>query len=250
LSLEDERVSQLLAEIHDQPSPEEAFSRWMFVDIFILDGLMMLFVILFLIVRDIYLVSMVGAFSVAFGAVYLHVKDNAKNKLITGRDVLDAQMIVGDLEINEQIPVRDYSYVILPAKTISGKTIAYSRVDINDSLGTLKSIPTRVGGSSLLRPEVVENLVRLRLKELKELEENRRSDKKDKDKSEKKERGRFGRGVKRIKEIPHVISEEEDYMEEEHPEKSVKMEIPKIAEVEEYDGIEINDILFDDEEGK
>ena len=40
MSIVDERVSLLLAEIHDQPSPEEAFTKWMFVDIFILDGLM------------------------------------------------------------------------------------------------------------------------------------------------------------------------------------------------------------------
>jgi len=264
MSIVDERVSQLLAEIHNQPSPEEAFSKWMFIDIFILDGLMMLFVILFLIVRDIYLVSMVGAFSVAFGAVYLHVKDNKKHGMISGRDFLDSQTIVGDIELSEQIPVRSYDYVLLPEKTLTGKMISYNRVDIDDSLGTLRTIPMRVGGSSALRPEAVDNLVRLRLRELKDIEDLRKkgrkkdkkeAKKKDKDTSEKD--GGFGLlpKVRRVKEIPKVISEEgyeigsigETLREnvEEILDKDAEMKKKKL---EELDGIEIDDILFEMDE--
>jgi len=256
MSIVDERVSQLLAEIHDQPSPEEAFSKWMFVDIFILDGLMMLFVILFIIVRDIYLVSMVGAFSIAFGAVYLYVKDRAKTNMITGRDFLDSQTIVGDLEISEQIPVRSYDYVLLPTRTITGKEIAYSRMDIDDSLGTLRTVPMRVGGSSSLRPEAVDNLVRLRLRELKELEEERDAEKKAK--QEQTSVGgffsRFGVGdffsrfrMQKVKEIPKVTAET-GYVVASSPEQDVmeKLDEKQKADLEEYDDIDVEDILFDD----
>jgi len=254
LSIVDERVSQLLAEIHNQPSPEEAFSKWMFVDIFILDGLMMLFVILFLIVRDIYLVSMVGAFSISFGAVYLYIKDRAKTGMITGRDFLDSQTIIGDLEISEQIPVRSYDYVLLPVKTITGKEIAYSRVDIDDSLGTLRTVPMRVGGASALRPEVVDNLVRLRLRELKELEEERKGNKKEqkkKDKEAEKEKrgGFFSRfRTQRVKEIPKVVAET-GYTPPPEPKKNVIKPLTKKkqAELLDYDDIDIEDIIFDEE---
>lgn len=181
MSVIDERVSQLIAEIHDQPSPEEAFTKWMFIDILILDGLMMLFTIMFMVIRDIYFVGMVGMGSVAFGSVYLYMKDRAKGGLVSGRDFLDSQTIIGDLEVNEQIPVRAYDYVILPLKTIDGETVNYKRVDLEDTLGTLRVTPIRVGGLSELRPEVVQNLVRLRLKELKEIEEQRAAGKEKKD---------------------------------------------------------------------
>ena len=115
----DERVSRLIAEIHDQPSPEEAFSRWMFVDIFILDGLMMLFTIVFMVLRDIIIVMMIGFGSVAFGSAYLYIKDRAKTSMIAGRDFLDSQTLVSDYEITEQIAVKAYDYVLLPEKTIA-----------------------------------------------------------------------------------------------------------------------------------
>jgi len=181
MSVIDERVSQLIAEIHNQPSPEEAFSKWMLIDILILDGLMMLFTIIFMLIRDIYLVGMIGMGSVAFGSVYLYVKDRKKGGLVSGRDFLDSQTIIGDLEISEQIPVKAYDYVILPLRTIDGETINYKRADLEDTLGTLRVTPIRVGGLSELRPEVVQNLVRLRLKELKEIEEQRAAGKKRKD---------------------------------------------------------------------
>jgi hypothetical protein len=268
MSIVDERVSQLLSEIHNKPSPEEAFSKWMFIDIFILDGLMMLFVILFLIVRDIYLVSMVGAFSIAFGAVYLHVKDGRKHAIISGRDFLDSQTIVGDIELSEQIPVLSYDYVLLPERTLTGKMISYNRVDINDSLGTLRTVPMRVGGSSALRPEAVDNLVRLRLRELKEIEDlrkkGRKRDKKKKKEVEtsEKEEGFFARRrARRVKEIPKVRSDEgynigdidknlqeeaAKILDEDAVPKDLSPEKKKI--LEEYDGIEIDDILFDIDE--
>ena len=251
----DERVSQLLAEIHNQPSPEEAFSKWMFIDIFILDGLMMLFVILFLIVRDIYLVSMVGAFSISFGAVYLYVKDKAKGGMIAGRDFIDSQTIIGDLEISEQIPIRSYDYVLLPTQTITGKAISYSRVDIDDSLGTLRTVPMRVGGSSELRPEVVDNLVRLRLRELKDLEDGRQTEREDKAKS-KRESGKLDRvlgrfKVQRIKEIPKVVSETGytvgTLLEEKEEEVVKTLGVEKVKALDEYDDIDIDDILFEDD---
>lgn len=247
MSIADERVSQLLAEIHDQPSPEEAFTKWMFVDIFILDGLMMLFVILFIIVRDIYLVSMVGAFSISFGAVYLYVKDRAKTNMITGRDFLDSQTIVGDLEISEQIPVRSYDYVLLPAQTITGKQIAYSRVDIDDSLGTLRTVPMRVGGSSALRPEAVDNLVRLRLRELKEIEDEKNAEKKAKQKGN-RVGGFFSRfRMQKVKEIPKVVSDT-GYEAGSLPEQDVmeNLDEKQKADLEEYEDIDIDDILFDE----
>ena len=265
MSIVDERVSQLLSEIHNQPSPEEAFSRWMFIDIFILDGLMMLFVILFLIVRDIYLVSMVGAFSIAFGAVYLHVKDGRKHGMISGRDFLDSQTIVGDIELSEQIPVLSYDYVLLPERTLTGKMISYNRVDIDDSLGTLRTIPMRVGGSSALRPEAVDNLVRLRLRELKEIEDFRKKGrKKGKERKKEvfeKEDGFFARRrARRVKEIPKVVSEEGYNIGE--ISKNLQENVAKILDenaasealllekkkLEEFDGIEIEDILFDIDE--
>lgn len=213
---------------------------------------MMLFIMLFLIIRDIYLVSMVGAFSIAFGAVYLYLKDRAKNNLTSGRDVLDAQLIVGDLELDEQIAVRDYSYVVLPQKTISGKDITYSRIDIDDSLGTLRTVPIRVGGTSELRPEVVENLVRLRLRQLKEVEKDRQSDKKEKSKDGMD--GRSRRGAKKIKEIPRVVSDDEytsveDYAQQ-RPVEPAEEKVPEVAEIDEYDGIKIDDIIFDEREGQ
>lgn len=175
----DERVSKLIAEIHDQPSPEEAFSRWMFVDIFILDGLMMLFTIVFLILRDIIIVLMIGFGAVAFGSAYLMLKDKAKNARIGGRDFLDSQTLIGDYEITEQIAIRAYDYVILPQETLDGKKIMYSRVDVDDTLGTLRVARIRVGSSSELRPQVVDNLVRLRLGELKDMELDKRRKAKD-----------------------------------------------------------------------
>jgi len=243
----DDRVSLLLAEIHNQPSPEEAFSKWMFIDIFILDGLMMLFVILFMIVRDLYLVGMVGAFSIAFGAVYLYVKDRAKTGMISGRDFLDSQTIIGDIEINEQIPVRSYDYVLLPSVSITGKEIAYSKVDIDDSLRTLRTVPMRVGGASALRPEAVDNLVRLRLRELKEMEDEREEERQEK----KNKKGFFSRfGRQRVKEIPKVVPEvgyKASSLSEEEIEKSLD-EKQKVV-LEKYEDFDIDDIVFDDDGG-
>jgi hypothetical protein len=212
MSVIDERVSKLIAEIHDQPSPEEAFSRWMFVDIFILDGLMMLFTIVFMVLRDIIIVMMIGFGSVAFGSAYLYIKDKAKTSLIAGRDFLDSQTLISDFEITEQIAIKAYDYVLLPQQTIDGKTIAYSRVDVDDTLGTLRAIPIRVGGSSELRPEAVDNLVRLRLEELKEIEAEKRGLAKEIEKERKEDAGegrwsRFSfRGKKRsrLRKIPDV----------------------------------------------
>jgi hypothetical protein len=194
MSVMDERVSRLVAEIHDQPSPEEAFSRWMFVDIFILDGLMMLFTIVFIILRDIIVVLMIGFGSVAFGSAYLYIKDRAKTSLIAGRDFLDSQTLIGDYEITEQIAIKGYDYVILPDQTIDGKKIAYSRVDVDDTLGILRATPIRVGGSSELRPEAVDHLVRLRLRELKEYEVEKRGKAKEIEKAEKARRKAMKKG--------------------------------------------------------
>lgn len=212
MSIMDERVSQLIAEIHDRPSPEEAFSKWMFVDIFILDGLMMLFTILFMIVRDIQLVAMVGFASVAFGAAYLYVKDNAKHGLVAGRDFLDSQTIIGDMEITEQIAVRAYDYVLLPKESMDGNKITYTRRDLDDSLGTLRTSTIRVGGESELRPEVVENLVRLRLRELKEIEDMRVAEDEEKEIASEGKRGRLdflkrGKSSK-VRELPKVLEGE------------------------------------------
>ena len=217
---------------------------------------MMLFVILFIIVRDIYLVSMVGAFSISFGAVYLYVKDRAKTNMITGRDFLDSQTIVGDLEISEQIPVRSYDYVLLPTKTITGKQISYSRVDIDDSLGTLRTVPMRVGGSSALRPEAVDNLVRLRLRELKEIEDERNAEKKAKQEENRaggffsrfKVGGFFSRfRMQKVKEIPKVTSDT-GYETGSLPEQDVMKDLDEKqkADLEEYEDIDIDDIIFDE----
>jgi len=209
MSVIDDRVSKLIAEIHDQPSPEEAFSRWMFVDIFILDGLMMLFTIVFMVLRDIIIVMMIGFGSVAFGSAYLYLKDKAKNSLIAGRDFLDSQTLISDYEITEQIAIRAYDYVILPQQTIDGKTIAYSRIDVDDTLGTLRKVPIRVGGSSELRPEAVDNLVRLRLLELKEIEAERREERLEKRETGMRRRFKLpGRKDKksRLKKMPETIT--------------------------------------------
>ena len=104
-SAQDARVSKLLAEIQDQPSPEEAWTKWMMIDIFLFDGLIILAFIIFLLIHDMYLLIEVGSISIAFGAVYMHMKDNKKHGRISGRDFLDAQTIIGDTEINEQIPI-------------------------------------------------------------------------------------------------------------------------------------------------
>lgn len=249
MSVTDDRVSKLLAEVQDQPSPEEAFSKWLFIDVFILDGLMILFLVLFIIVQNLYIVSLVGAFSIAFGTVYLYAKDNAKRKMTGGRDFLDSQTIIGDYEIREQIPILSYTNVLLPKETIKGDSIRYSRIDIGDALGTLKTSSVRIGGRSSMSPEVVENLVRLRLKELKELEETKRrfrkksdkASKKDKELSEADDKFLKKHGGIRHKKIEAIHSEEVtrpgDFLDEtsEH-----------ILEKEEKDVVKMSKISFDD----
>jgi len=177
-SKDDERVAELLSEIHDVPSPEASFSRWMMVDIFIIDGLMMAFVILFLLVRNTYVMTIVGAGSIAFGAVYLLLKTNAKHNLTEGRSFIDSQTLFGDDEHDEQISVIGYDYLVLPEKTISGRDILYKKADIDATTRQLASLPIRVGGMSELKAEAVDSLVRIRLQQLKEMEAERRENQK------------------------------------------------------------------------
>lgn len=176
VDLTQERISQLLADIHSAPSPEESFSKWMFVDIFVIDGLMMMFTILLMVIRDLYFMGMIGAFSIAFGAVYLYVKNEAKKKLSLGLSFLDSQTIIGDLEIAEQIPIEGYEYIILPEHTIEGKDIRYTRRDLDEVTQKLTTSIIRFGGESMLRPQVVDELVTARLRELRDIEQEKREE--------------------------------------------------------------------------
>ena len=208
----DERLSQLIAQIHDAPSPEEAFSKWMLIDIAILDGLMMGFIFMLLIVRDLVVMSLVGAFSVAFAAVYLMWKREAKTKASLGKSFLDSQTIIGDMEMAEQIGIEGYEYIVLPEETIDGKEICYKKMDLDEVSQALASPFIRFGGTSALRPTVIDQLVQKRLMELKEEAERRAMERIEKKREKedirdvavdvKESRGRLGRfRRKRIKKI-------------------------------------------------
>lgn len=171
--IKDERLSQLIAQIHSAPSPEEAFSKWMFIDIFIIDGLMMAFVFLFVILRDMTVMVMIGSGSIAFGAVYLYLKNEAKKRESLGKNFLDSQTIIGDMELAEQIGIEGYEYIVLPEATMDGNAISYQRIDLDEVAQALATPFIRFGGESTLRPSVIDRLVEIRLMELKEEAERR-----------------------------------------------------------------------------
>jgi hypothetical protein len=106
------------------------------------------------------------------------MKDRAKDNMIMGMSFLDSQTIIGDLEIPEQIAIEGYDYLVLPENTIEGAAIIYARRDIGDVTEQLSTMRIRVGGESWLRPEVVDELVAMRLKELRGIEEGRKKGKK------------------------------------------------------------------------
>lgn len=184
--IRDERLSQLIAQIHSAPSPEESFSKWMLIDIIILDGLMMAFIFLLLLVKDLVIMGLVGAFSVAFASVYLMWKRESKSKASLGKSFLDSQTILGDMEMAEQIGIEGYEYIVLPESTIEGHEVCYNRLDLDDVSQALASPFIRFGGSSTLRPAVIDALVEKRLMELKEEAEERAEKKLQKDKDDKK----------------------------------------------------------------
>lgn len=209
----DERLSQLIAQIHDAPSPEEAFSKWLLIDIAILDGLMIGFIFMLLLVRDLVIMALVGAFSVAFAAVYLMWKREAKTKASLGKSFLDSQTIIGDMEMAEQIGIEGYEYIVLPEETIDGKEICYNKMDLDEVSQALASPFIRFGGTSTLRPSVIDQLVQQRLMDLKEEAERRAMERVEKQRGTEEIRdvdvevrksrlGRFGRfRRKRIKKI-------------------------------------------------
>ena len=207
--IKDERLSQLIAQIHDAPSPEESFSKWMLIDIAILDGLMMGFIFMLLLVRDLVLMSLVGAFSVAFAAVYIMWKREAKTKASLGKSFLDSQTILGDMEMAEQIGIEGYEYIVLPETTIEGKEICYAKVVLDEVSQALASPFIRFGGSSALRPTVIDQLVHKRLMELREEAEKRVEAKVQKEKEDiqdievetRPKKSRFGFRRKRAKTI-------------------------------------------------
>lgn len=220
--MRDDRLSQLIAQIHSAPSPEEAFSKWVLIDIFILDGLMMAFIFLLVILKDLMVMSLVGAFSVAFAAVYLMWKREAKTKASLGKSFLDSQTVLGDMEMAEQIGIEGYEYIVLPEATIEGNEICYEKIDLDAVSQALASPFIRFGGESTLRPTVVDQLVQKRLVELKEEAERRAEEKMKKikkkdgkiikviglDEVEPKKKSRFGRfGRKRTK---HIGDAEDD----------------------------------------
>jgi len=215
--IRDERLSQLIAQIHDAPSPEESFSKWFLIDMAILDGLMMGFIFMLLLVRDLVIMALVGAFSVAFAAVYLMWKREAKTKASLGKSFLDSQTIIGDMEMAEQIGIEGYEYIVLPETTIDGKEISYAKMALDEVSQALASPFIRFGGSSTLRPTVIDQLVQKRLMELKEEAERRAEERLEKQRKDKEvirdvavevkePRGRFGRfGRKRTKKIGDAV---------------------------------------------
>ncbi len=116
---------------------------------------------------------MIGSGSIAFGAVYLYMKNEAKKRESLGKNFLDSQTILGDMEMAEQIGIEGYEYVILPEATIEGNEICYEKMDLDVVSQALASPYIRFGGESTLRPNVVDRLVENRLLELKEEAENR-----------------------------------------------------------------------------
>jgi hypothetical protein len=185
--IRDDRLTKLIAQIHSAPSPEQAFSRWLLIDIFLIDGLAMAFIFLLILVRDLLILVIVGCFSVTFIAVYLAWKRDAKTKASIGISFLDSQTIIGDMEIAEQIGIKGYEYVVLPESTIEGREICYRKTDLDEVSQALVSPYIRFGGESTLRPSVIDQLVQQRLRELKEEAERRVEERKEKDKTKEKE---------------------------------------------------------------
>lgn len=185
----------------------------------------MAFIFLLMILRDMTIMVMIGSGSIAFGAVYLYFKNEAKKRESLGRNFLDSQTILGDMEIAEQIGIEGYEYIVLPEATIDGNAIRYQKMDLDEVSQALATPFIRFGGESTLRPTVIDRLVELRLMELKEEAERRARERIESQKEEfvdtevvlpSKKQGRFdgiikrlSRGRKRIRVIGDAPVDEE-----------------------------------------
>lgn len=173
MSITDEKTSRLLAEIHRLKSPEELYARWLLIDVLVMDAVMIGCMIAVLVLRDIIILILLASVSLGVAGVYWGVKSDARHNLTAGRQFLDANVIIGDMENPEVIPITRHVYKVLPRYTIDGEEIQYQKKDVDETLKTLQSVGVRVGGASALLPEVVNDLIRMRLEELKEEEESK-----------------------------------------------------------------------------
>lgn len=69
-------------EKYEMDSVTEEFSKFMFVDIFIIDGLMMMFVFVLLIMKILAVTAVVGIIAVMLGFTYWSWKQKRKNKIL------------------------------------------------------------------------------------------------------------------------------------------------------------------------
>ena len=182
-------------------------------------------IFLLMILRDMTIMVMIGSGSIAFGAVYLYLKNEAKKRESLGKNFLDSQTILGDMEIAEQIGIEGYEYIVLPEATMDGNAICYQRMDLDEVSQALATPFIRFGGESTLRPTVIDRLVELRLMELKEEAERRARERIESQEKEfvdtdialPKKQGRLSgvikrlsRGRKRIRVIGDAPVDEED----------------------------------------
>lgn len=173
MSITDSKTSRLLAEIHAQQSPEELYAKWLLIDVLVMDTVMIGCLIAVLVLKDIFILILLASVSLAVAGMYWGAKTDARHNLTSGRQFLDANVIIADMENPEVIPIRRHTYKVLPKMTIDGKDIQYKRQDVDETLSTLQTAGVRVGGASVLLPEVVNDLIRIRLKELKDEEEEK-----------------------------------------------------------------------------
>lgn len=171
MSITDEKTSRLLAEIHMQESPEELYAKWLLIDVLVMDAVMIGCLIAVLVLKDIVILILLASVSLAVAGIYWGAKTDARHNLTAGRQFLDANVIIADMENLEVIPVRRHVYKVLPKTTIDGVEIQYKKQDLDESLKALHQVGVRVGGVSALLPEVVNDLLKIRLEELKEEEE-------------------------------------------------------------------------------
>lgn len=95
-------------EKYEMVSVEKEYSRFMFIDIFILDGLLMTFVLTLLILREINLLIIIGVILVVIGTTYWWERERRKREILDGYKFMDLIIFCSDGDVSYQHRINKY----------------------------------------------------------------------------------------------------------------------------------------------
>jgi hypothetical protein len=154
-------VAELIDELVSRPDPMEAYDKFMWIDMLVIQGLLFGSMFAIMTIRDIATAALLFCvvLSVLFG--YTYFKSIKRQEAVMGKMFLDSTTYVADSDIQEQVEIEGWELLIAPAEHLDKDKLVYEQDDLLETLTALKSPGVRVGGGPIHAP-IVDEIAQVR----------------------------------------------------------------------------------------